>query len=536
MSQFSEYSKKENVKYRQFEEFQEVNFMQGISYKVNPLSTLKLISGSSILGEPSYYRDSHSAEKYIEKMFPWSTKIDFNDSTTTTDIFVTAIDHSLSYDFKGTLDLARQLRSEFLMRINPSLIIVRAAMHKERAFFAKEHGSYLREVGRAIILRPDDITNQFDLFMFFNKSKKGLPTILKRIWKDSLEGFTRYQLNKYKSKSLIDIIRICHANNVIIDELMTKGQIVVSDFEKTWENFRSEKVSWQDIFNKTHVPHMALLRNLKNIFERKDENIVTNDFANKIVKQLKEGVVTGKQFPFRYYSAYNEISNVECHFKGLLLDTLEECIDIALQNFPKLNGKTICLCDNSGSSWGGFTSQYGKVTVATIANLSSIITAIQSNEGYVGVFGDNLSIKPVLQRNGILNQLNETSERGKQQGQSTENGIWIFFSNAIKNKDWYDNIFIYSDMQAGHGGLYGVNPEDYKNYTIKGNYIDVLKLLIEYRKQVNSKVNLFSVQVAGYKNSSIPENLYRTAVLTGWTGNEVIYANYLSNFWNDTEK
>jgi hypothetical protein len=535
MSQFSEYSKKQNVEHRQFEEFQEVNFMQGISYNVNPLSTLKLISGSSIFGEPSFYRDSHSAEKYIEKIFPWSTKIEFNDSTSTTDVFVAAIDDSLSYDFKSTLELARQLRNEFLMRMNPSLIIVRAVQHKGRPLFTKEHGSYLREIGKEIILRPDDITNQFDLFMFFNKSKNGLPTILKRIWKDKLESFSRYQLNKYKSKSLIDIIRICHANNEIIDELMMTGQIAVNDFEKTWESFRSEKISWKEIFNKTYVPHMALLRNLKNIFEKTDNNIVTNEFANKIAKQLKEGVITGKQFPFRYYSAYNEISNTESQFKGLLLDTLEECIDIALQNFPKLDGKTICLCDNSGSSWGGFTSQYGKVTVATIANLSSLITAIQSREGYVGVFGDNLSIKPVSQRNGILNQLTETSERGKQQGQSTENGIWIFFSNAIKNKDWYDNIFIYSDMQAGHGGLYGVNAKDYKNYTIKGNYIDVLKLLIEYRKQVNTKVNVFSVQVAGYKNSSIPENFYRTAVLTGWTGNEVIYANYLINFWNDVE-
>ncbi|VXB49953.1 TROVE domain protein [Flavobacterium sp. 9AF] len=536
MSQFSEFSKKENIKYRLFEELQEVNFMQGISYKVNPLSTLKLISGSSIFGEPSYYRDSHSAEKYIEKIFPWPTKIEFNDSTTTTDIFVSAIDDSLSYDFKGTLDLAKQLRNEFLMRINPSLIIVRAILHKERQLFTKEYGNQLREIAKEIIIRPDDITNQFDLFIFFNKSKSGLPTILKRIWKDKLESFSRYQLNKYKSKSIIDIIRICHANNEIIDELMSTGQITVTDFEKTWENFRSEKVTWQEIFSKTHVPHMALLRNLRNIFEINDENIVTNEFANKIVKQLKEGVVTGKQFPYRYYSAYTEISNAECYFKGLLLDSLEECIDLAVQNFPELPGKTICLCDNSGSSWGAFTSQYGKVTVATIANLSSIITAIQSNEGYVGVFGDNLSIKPVSKRNGILNQLNETSERGKQQGQGTENGIWIFFSNAIKNKDWYDNIFIYSDMQAGHGGLYGVNKEEYIDYTIKGNYIDVLKLLLDYRKQVNSKVNLFSVQVAGYKNSSIPENLYRTAVLTGWTGNEVIYANYLNKFWNETEK
>ncbi|MBL7729166.1 MAG: hypothetical protein JNM68_15835, partial [Dinghuibacter sp.] len=162
-----------------------------------------------------------------------------------------------------------------------------------------------------------------------------------------------------------------------------------------------------------------------------------------------------------------------------------------------------------------------------------IITALQSDEGYVGVFGDQLDIRPVSQRNGILKQLEETNERGKAQGQATENGIWLFFDEAIRKKERYDHIFIYSDMQAGHGGLYGINAKEYEQYTTRGNYIDVLKLVLEYRKRVNPEVNVFSVQVAGYKNSVVPENLYRTAILTGWTGNEVIYANYLAEFWDN---
>ena len=185
---------------------------------------------------------------------------------------------------------------------------------------------------------------------------------------------------------------------------------------------------------------------------------------------------------------------------------------------------------------GSFNSQYGSVTVATIANLSSIITAVQSEEGHVGVFGDRLSIKKVTKSKGILAQLKETSARGKAQGQSTENGIWLFFDEAIRKKIWYDNIFIYSDMQAGHGGLYGTNAKAYANYTIKGNYIDVLKLVQVYREKVNPKANIFSVQVAGYKNSVVPENLYRTSILTGWTGKEVVFANYMRQMWDELER
>jgi hypothetical protein len=605
MSKFKIFGKKESAQERQFEEDKMVNFMNGISYKINPFDSLKIVAASSIFGEPSYYRDSHDSEKYIKRMVPW-LEFHAEDDETTTNLFIEIVDQALDHDFKGTLDFAKELRLDYFIRLNPALILIRAAMHAKRKEFNLKNKDYFREIGKAIILRPDDISNQFDLYLFFNKSKNKLPSILKRIWKDKLEGFTKYQISKYKSKSIIDLVRISHAHNEIIDGLMQTSTLKVSDTEKTWENLRSEKHSWSDILEMTHVPHMALLRNLRNIFIKEikklvkakrieiveelvkeklakenplagelikliEEKKIGIDFASsesyqeiekivkkkvvipaeyqtianakieeglfsKIIAQLSNGVKSGKQFPFRYYSAYNEIENHEVHYKGQLLDCLENCLDISVENFPKLKGKTICLSDNSGSSWGAIPSEYGSVTIAIIANLSSIITALQSDEGYVGVFGDKLNIQPVTRRNGILKQLTETNERGKQQGGSTENGIWLFFSDAINKKEHYDNIFIYSDMQAGHGGLYGINAGDYKNYTINGTYIDVLKLITDYRQQVNPKVNVFSVQVAGYNNSVTPENLYRSSILTGWTGKEVLYANYLTELWDSIEK
>ena len=41
-------------------------------------------------------------------------------------------------------------------------------------------------------------------------------------------------------------------------------------------------------------------------------------------------------------------------------------MDIAVDNLPKLKGKTMVLSDNSGSAWGAFTSEYGRCTVAEI--------------------------------------------------------------------------------------------------------------------------------------------------------------------------
>ncbi|MCM1222565.1 MAG: hypothetical protein NC548_49655, partial [Lachnospiraceae bacterium] len=227
------------------------------------------------------------------------------------------------------------------------------------------------------------------------------------------------------------------------------------------------------------------------------------------------------------------------------IDALEECMDIALDNFPKLKGKTMCLSDNSGSAWGAFNSEYGSVTVAEIDNLSSVITAACSDEGYVGKFGDRLKVTPISKRRGVLDQSQKISEgHGSDVGHGTEGGIWEFFRDAIKNKEHYDNIFIYSDQQAGHGGLYGTDAH-MKEYGTLGfgigsssyyNNINVYKLIQEYRKKVNSKVNVFSIQTAGYDNVVIPEMAYRTAILYGWTGREAEFAQKYISLWDDVEK
>jgi hypothetical protein len=167
--------------------------------------------------------------------------------------------------------------------------------------------------------------------------------------------------------------------------------------------------------------------------------------------------------------------------------------------------------------------------------LSSIITALCSDEGYVGVFGENLSLKPVSKRDGILTQLEETCVRGKAQGMSCEHGIWLFLRQAIDTKTHYDTIFIYSDMQAGHGGLYGTGIPRDDAHENGGSYVDVLKMVEEYRQKVNPKVNVFTTQVSGYNNSVIPENLYRGAILGGWTGKEVQYATELISVWDNIE-
>ena len=65
--------------------------------------------------------------------------------------------------------------------------------------------------------------------------------------------------------------------------------------------------------------------------------------------------------------------------------------------------------------------------------------------------------------------------------------------------------------------------------------INVFKLIQEYRKKVNPKVNVFSIQTAGYDNVVIPEMAERCAILYGWTGKEAEFAKAYIDIWDDIQ-
>lgn len=517
------------------------NFMGGDSYVVNPIDTLKLVAASSIFGEASYYRKDVKDGRYswqkkfsdflLEELFA-----DYNGKSTT-EIFTDTIDKALEYDFKSTLELAVQLRNEYNMRLNPQIIMVRAAIHPKRQEFTKNNPGKFDEYNQKVMARADEPMSQLAYYIFANNGKKNLPTILKNSLAKKLSGLNSFAVNKYKNHEIgmINAVRITHANSKVLDELMKTGSVEVPEEKKTWEQKRSAGASWKDILSEDTFSHMALLRNLRNIFTEIDDI----ELCKETMKKLKVGVLNGKQFPFRYYSAYNMIEKCEAvHHKPIILDALEECIDISIDNLPKLKGKTMCLSDNSGSAWGHIPTEYGSVTVAEIDNLSSVIAAKCSDEGYVGKFGDELIEYPVPKRAGTLELAKKiSSKKYDDVGGSTEGGIWKFFKKAIDEKIVYDNIFIFSDQQAGTGGLYGTyeDKKEYTDYSLHG-YVNVYKLILDYRKMVNPKVNVYSIQTAGYNNVLLPQNSYRCSLLTGWTGKEISYAHQINTLFDELDK
>lgn len=513
-----------------------LNHMHGVSYDIhNPIKQLRIVASSCFFGEPMYYHDDTSKEvssvsskenlygKYLSEELGSVISIPEYHKYSASKLVETSIDAALDYDAEKTLQEAVRLRNEENMRVTPQVIMVRAANHP------KIRGTGLvKKYASQILVRTDEAATQ--LAYQTQVYGRPIPNALKKAWKVFLEKCSEYQLAKYrleaKAFKTLDVVNLVHAHSDAIDKLM-KGTLKLDN--ATWESNISQNGSTKENWEKSIdlMGHMALLRNIANF----EKNGVSPD---KYIDKLIETAASGKQLPFRYFSAYKaaESANVS----GRVLDAIETCLEESIGRLPRFEGRVMSLCDNSGSAHGAFTSTAGTMTVAQIANLTAILTGKASDDGYIGIFGDKLEVKPVRKKDSVFTALKEANSIGKGIGAGTENGVWLFFDQAIKNKEHWDSIFVYSDMQAGHGGLYGTTPSQYRDYIweaslgrTSGRHIDVAKLVKTYRKEVNPNVKVFLVQVAGYKDTLVPEFYDKTYILGGWGDGLLRFAKEMSS-------
>jgi hypothetical protein len=547
-----------------------LNYMNGVSfYAKNPLVELEMILYSSFLHEPSFYNPAMDSDikqdvhKHLEHFLLFPS----HNLKSRQRIFFDSANRALSYDFKNTLQLAVKARRQFFMRKSPCELIAIAAAHVERPNFNKNNELFFRKIVKDVCYIPPDMISILDSWKLLKGSKAGFPTILKKAFCDILEELSPYHMNKYR-RACIDAINIAHPKeNAYMKELLKSGKIKMEEKNLTWETLMCQYGSWEKTLSKLEwkLPHMACLRNLRGFaLKVRDEKLI-----RRYCDILEEGVIGGKQFPFQYLTAYESLDRVSKTFsrrndnkvfykKGIrkcdlaiMKESLERCIQKSIETLPKLKGETIILTDNSGSAWNSFQSSYGSKTIAEIGNMSALITGL-SCEGpcVIGLFGDTLIEYEVDKKKSFFENYNAIQEivgtRGKNVGLNTENGLWVFFKRAMKNPEKYkfDNFFCYSDQQAGHGGLYGCDPEMDKEWywpcenENRGNYnyIHLPKLIEHYRTIINKKLNVFTVQTAGYNDSICPQSLYRYDILAGWTGQESTFAYQKIQLWDKLEQ
>ena len=468
---------------------------------------------------------------------------------------------------------------------------LRSVSHLLAALVCKDstHPSWLKSFYEHIVLRPDDISEILSCYGklrgFDLKHIKQIPNAMKRGFSTVLSNLSPYQIDKYKMNgkavSLVDIVNLLHPtptdkNREAYRRLMHgesldgtyDAKILEKEMAETGKNASNE----QELVLAKHdaiksvlekgMPIMNLLRNLRNIM------LYAPDLVDEAIKQLTnhDKIVNSKLLPFRFMSAYDVVDKMElsdyyvsetpdteirfeseiarmdanrlASIKAKALKAIEDAMSIACENVPDLEGNCAILIDHSGSvrgDWGGDSrvSPWSNVRTAHIGNLFGSIVAFKQKDVYIGMFGDKL-VSPKIDRSmGLLEFNKMTYDKGDACGGATENGLYEFLKNVIKEKKHIDNFIVFSDMEIGDGGEGGWDYTSRTSYKFK----DLFK---EFRK-INPNCLTVCCNIRGQSGTSVFNPNLKILNVSGWSNNifdviSMFKAGKLKSMVEDIEK
>jgi len=202
------------------------------------------------------------------------------------------------------------------------------------------HKVLVRTLIPKIINRPDDLTELVSIY--WKDGKKPLANQLKLGIADSLPKFKEYQLAKYQNKGgvkLRDLFNLTHPKPLDKTQARTWKKLMTSglDAPDTWEVKVSQKGNtkkvWIDLLSNNKLGAMALLKNLRNIYESGvDKSIITSALNKSNYDRI---------LPFRFIAAAKHVPQLEPEIENVFLNRLKD--------YPKLRGNTAILIDVSGS-------------------------------------------------------------------------------------------------------------------------------------------------------------------------------------------
>lgn len=226
--------------------------------------------------------------------------------------------------------LAVRARTEYKLRHAPLMLLVGLA----------EARKLDSETVYATIQRADEITEL--LALWWKDGKRPIPNQMKRGIAEAFSKFDEYQLARYQGDGAVklrDALFLTHprSNGERSDlyRRLAQKELATPD---TWEVALSGGADKAETFTRlmreNRLGYMALLRNLRNMQQAGVERSL-------IAEQLMRGARNSRALPFRFVSAAKAVPQWE--------DIIEPAMMRALEDAPKLPGRTILLVDVSAS-------------------------------------------------------------------------------------------------------------------------------------------------------------------------------------------
>jgi 60 kDa SS-A/Ro ribonucleoprotein len=355
-----------------------------------------------------------------------------------------------------------------------------------------------------VVYRVDDASEILAAYLYLHG--KPIPNSLKKGLALSLSKFDAYQLAKYKGNSdavkLVDLFNLVHpkpdAAHAEAYQALMEGKLASTD---TWESkisaagqaggSDSEKEAlkteaWRSLVLNKKIGYFALLRNLRNIHNTGDKELIDAACVSLTNEKLIKNSLV---LPFRFLTAQKEFASINSTDSRKIVAAIDSAIEISLSNVPKFEGETLIAMDCSGSmTWTGHVQANGKPkqTPGEIGSVFCAVLAKASNADII-LFDGKATYENIKLNDTVLTTA--ANIQAKCRGGATNfNSI---FETANRK---YDRVIILSDMQSWVGGY--CPAAAYRAYCAKF--------------KANPKIYCFDLQ--GYGTLQFPqENVYSLA-------------------------
>lgn len=385
-------------------------------------------------------------------------------------------------------------------------------------------GAWVGKAIEQIVLRPDEITETLAYYQQTNKrtGTKRLNRLSKQIQKGLAKAFNRfdeYQFAKYNQNTevkLRDALFLVHpkakdlAQQVVFDKI-TQNTLSTP---YTWEtelsalgqlHFGSEKAKnkafrakWEELILSKKVGYMALLRNLRNMLECN----ISDECLEMVLSYLSEenAVRTAKQLPFRYWSAYRELSNITDGRVTRVIDALEKAMLLSAQNIKGFENdtKVVLACDVSGSMQQRLSAK-SSLMYYDIGLLLAMLLQSRCKNVVTGMFGDTWKVIQMPSKS-ILSNVAAFHQREGEVGYSTNAHLVI--EDLLKREYQADKVMIFTDTQLWNSQNRDANS---------------IKTAWQNYKRKFPKAKLYLFDLAGYGQSPMRVESGDVYLLAGWS-------------------
>lgn len=379
-------------------------------------------------------------------------------------------------------NLAIVARKEFHLRSVTTLLLGELAK-------TARGSSLVWETIVAATERVDDLT---ELTAYLGKP---LPKQAKRGIRNAILKFDRYALAKYKGEgkgvSLVDLFNLVHpkAQHASEEQKQAWKDLMEGNLKSfdTWEvelagakNDDERKVALERLLAENKMGYMALLRNLNNIIKYG----VNAPGIERAIQKLTnpEEVAKSKQLPFRYYTAYQNVSGNRQFSNAIAM-----AMDLAVKNTPVLTGRTLIAIDESGSM-SGDPIQKAAIFGATLMKANPDADVIMFNDR-AREFTSG-SIAPVID---LAEKIIKSHSGG---GTNTSSA----FQWAAK-KGVYDRIIVISDNESWQDSRWSGTGTNAALYA--------------YNKVTGADPFVYAIDIQGYGTKDIEGG--KVFHLTGWS-------------------